>query len=394
MLQQKLYRRVTRFSSALLLVGSTLLPIAAQNPGSAPPPQPVEQEKGEKSTSPEPPKSQRPDPKPDPKAQLDRLQKEILKGTQPVQSGGQSSQPDDPLESFSNEAIKIDTDLIQLDVTVIDPYNNPIFGLSKDDFTIYEDKVKQSLESVSSEEIPISFGIVVDTSGSMRDKLQTISDSALSLIKQKREDDEVFVAQFKTEYETVQDFTVDENDLEWAIGQLFTTGGTSLLDAIINSSKYAQKEGKRRRRAVIVISDGLEANSSIKEKEALDAIRENEVQLYMIGFIKREELSASFGKTPAMKAKELLLRLAEDSGGRAFFPNDLSEIPAIAAQIGKDLRTQYIVSYYPTNEKKDNTYRSVRVDVKPQSGQRMVARARQGYFAGGEKEIKQSELDK
>ncbi|HKX29913.1 MAG TPA: VWA domain-containing protein [Blastocatellia bacterium] len=319
---------------------------------------------------------------------------QILKNAQTAKPGNGEGQPDDQLESFSNESIKIDTELVQLDVTVIDQFNNPIFGLNKDDFTIYEDKVKQNIESVSAEEIPISFGVIVDTSGSMRERLQTVSDAALSLIKQKRQDDEAFVAQFKTEYEQVQDFTNDESDLEWAVSQFFTTGGTSLLDAIITSSNYAQKEGKRRRKAIVVISDGLEQNSAVKEKEVLEAIKENEVQLYMIGFIKSEELSTAFGKTPAMKAKDLLLHLAEDSGGRAFFPKDLSEIPAIAAQIAKDLRTQYIVSYYPTNEKKDSTFRSLRVDIKPKAGQRLVARARQGYFANGETEARQSSVVK
>jgi Ca-activated chloride channel homolog len=284
--------------------------------------------------------------------------------------------------------------LVQLDVTVIDQNNKPVYGLKKEDFTVYEDKVKQVLENVSTEEIPISFGIVVDTSGSMRPKLQTVSDAALSLIKQKRQDDEGFVAQFKTESEIIQEFTTDESDLEYAVGQFFTSGGTSLLDAIISASDYAQQKGKRRRKAIIVISDGLEQNSKIKENEVIETIKENEVQLYLVDFVRVDELSTLVGKTPAMKAKELLLRLAEDSGGRAFFPTDISEIPAIAAQIAKDLRTQYIVSYYPTKEKRDGTYRSVRVDITPQGGQRMIARARQGYYANPEKETKQSEVVK
>ena len=401
---QRLYRKISVFSLASLMVGTTLGPASAQNPTPGSKPKATTQKKSDQSKQSES----------RPQSDLERLQMELFKNSQLNKAGSKAgsgtvgtakntggaaatgTETDEELDSFGNESIKIDTDLIQLDVTVIDQLNNPIFGLNKDDFTIYENKVKQVVESVSREEIPISFGIVVDTSGSMRSRIQTISDAALGLIKQKRQDDEGFIAQFKTDYETIQDFSTDESDLEWGVGQFFTSGGTALLDAIINSSKYAQQKGKRRRKAIIVISDGLEANSNVKEQEVVDAIKENEVQLYMIGFMKDEDLSSTIGKTPAMKAKELLMRLAEDSGGRSFFPRNLTEIPAIAAQIGKDLRTQYIVSYYPTNEKKDGSYRAIRVDIAPKNGTKMVARARQGYFAGADKdgEAKQSEVIK
>ncbi len=282
--------------------------------------------------------------------------------------------------------IKLDTDLVLLDVTVVDPNNNPVFDLKKEDFSVFEDKIKQNIEGVSREEVPISFGLVIDTSGSMRSKLQTISDAALDLIKQMRDDDEAFVSQFKAEPELVQDFTSDRRELEDALGELFTSGGTALLDAIIATSDYAQEKGKQRRKALVVISDGLEKNSSVKEKEVMEAIKENEVQVYLVGFIDEDDDSKSFfGKSPAKKAKDLLQRLADDSGGRAFFPKDLSEMPAIAARIAKDLRTQYVVSYYPTNDKRDGTFRKVNVMVNQPSNRKLIARTRQGYYARNEK---------
>ncbi|MBO0797896.1 MAG: VWA domain-containing protein, partial [Blastocatellia bacterium] len=281
----------------------------------------------------------------------------------------------------SSETIKIDTEMVTLDVTVIDQNNNPIYGLSKDDFAVFEDKVQQQIEAVSREEIPISFGIVIDTSGSMRNKLKTVSDAALTIIRQKRPVDEGFVIQFKSEPELVQPFTYDESDLESAIGELFTHGGTALLDAIINSSGYAHDQGKQRRKAIVVISDGLEKNSSVKEKEVIEAIKENEVQLYMIGFIEEGEPTSPYMKSPSQKARELLEQLAYDSGGQAFFPKDLNELPAIAAQIAKALRTQYVVSYYPSNAKHDGSFRNVQVDVSSRAGQKMIARTKQGYYA-------------
>jgi Ca-activated chloride channel homolog len=283
--------------------------------------------------------------------------------------------------------IKLDTDLVTLDVTVVDQDNNPVFDMKKEDFVVYEDKIKQNIDGISREEIPLSFGVVIDTSGSMRAKLQTVSDAALDLIKQMRDDDEAFLSQFKAEPELVQDFTSDKRELEEALGELFTSGGTALLDAIIATADYAQEkaitsDGQRRRRALVVISDGLEKNSTVKEKEVLEALKEDEVQVYLVGFIDEDEEGKSFfGKSSSKKAKELLSRLAEDSGGRAFFPKELSEMKAIANQIAKDLRTQYIISYYPTNDKRDGTFRAVKVSVDQKGSRKLIARSRNGYYA-------------
>jgi Ca-activated chloride channel family protein len=293
----------------------------------------------------------------------------------------QGAQADDP-GTPGEDRIKIDTDLVNLDVTVIDQNNNPVFDLKKEDFSVFEDKIKQTIEGVSREEVPVSFGMVIDTSGSMRSKLQTVSDAALLLVKQMRQDDEAFVASFKAEAELVQDFTADGRELEDAISQLFTSGGTALLDAIIATADYAHEKGKRRRKALVVISDGLEKNSSAKEKEVMEAIKEDEVQVHLVGFIDEEmEEKGLFGRSSAKKAKDLLLRIADDSGGRAYFPKDINEIPAIAAQIAKDLRTQYVVSYYPTNDKRDGTFRAIQVSVNQNSGRKLIARARRGYYA-------------
>jgi Ca-activated chloride channel homolog len=282
--------------------------------------------------------------------------------------------------------IKVDTDLVLLDVTVVDQNNVSVMSLKKEDFSVYEDKVKQAIENVNREEVPVSFGLVIDTSGSMRTKLQTVSDASVSLIKQMRVDDEAFVASFKAEPELVQDFTADRRELEDAISELYTSGGTALLDAIIATADYAQEKGKRRRKALVIISDGLEKNSSVKEKEVMEAIKEDEVQVYLVGFIDEEmEEKSLFGKSPAKKAKELLSRIADDSGGKAYFPKDISEIPAIAAQIAKDLRTQYVVSYYPSNDKRDGTFRNIQVSVNQAGGRKLIARTRRGYYARNEK---------
>jgi Ca-activated chloride channel homolog len=284
-------------------------------------------------------------------------------------------------QDIDDGSIKIPTEMVQLDVKVTDQTGRPVAGLTKNDFVVYEDKVSQSIESISSEEAPVSMGLVIDTSASMRPKLYTVSEAARGLIGQMRPDDEAFLAQFKAEAELLQEFTSDRRVLEDALRNLTVSGGTALLDAIIATADHAHVKGKRRRKAIVVITDGLEKNSSAKEKEVIEVMKEDDVQLYLVGFVDKVEPGDLFGRSPAQKAKDLLIRLAEDSGGRGFFPTDERETPAIAAQIAKDLRDQYVISYYPSNDKHDGSFRSVRVMVDPGDNRKLIARTRQGYYA-------------
>ncbi len=300
------------------------------------------------------------------------------KKKEPLQRKG--AEADEPGEKGYIE--RIDTDEVLLDVAVFDQIGKPFENLKEEDFTVYEDKVKQEISSVRLESVPLSLGIVIDTSGSMRTKLQTVSESALGLIKQMKETDEAFISQFKAEAELVRDFTRDKRDLEDGLNELYTGGGTALLDALIATADYAQEKGKQRKKALVVITDGVEKNSAVKEKEVTKVIQEDDVQLYLVGILDEAEETGSLFRRGS-KAKDLLIRLAEDSGGRAFFPKDASEIPAVMAQIAKDLRAQYLVAYIPTNAKKDGTYRTIKVTVNPKDNRKMIVRTRQGYTAKG-----------
>jgi len=284
-------------------------------------------------------------------------------------------------QDTGGESIKIPTEMVQLDVKVTDQNGRQVSGLTKNDFAVYEDKVSQSIEAVSSEEAPVSMGLVIDTSGSMQSKLLTVSEAARGLIRQMRPDDEAFLVQFKTEADLLQEFTSNRRALEAALGNLYTSGGTALLDAIIATADHAQEKGKRRRKALVVITDGLDKNSSAKEKKVMEVMKQDEVQVYLVGFVDEENSGGFFGGSPAKKAKELLTRLAEDSGGRAFFPTDVKETPAIAAQIAKDLRAQYVISYYPNHDMRDGLFHTVRVVANHGDNRKLIARTRQGYFA-------------
>jgi Ca-activated chloride channel family protein len=296
-------------------------------------------------------------------------------------------------QDVGGESIKIQTEMVQLDVKVTDQTGRSAPGLTKDDFAVYEDKVAQNIESVSSEEAPVSMGLVIDTSGSMRAKIYTVAEAARGLIRQMRPDDEAFFVQFKTEAELVREFTSDRRSLEDALRELYIGGGTALLDAIIATADHAHEKGRRRRKALVVITDGVEKNSSAKEKEVIEAMKEDEVQVYLVGFVDKEESFSLFG-SPAKKAKDLLTRLADDSGGRAFFPTDVRETPAIAAQIDKDLRAQYVISYYPNNDRRNGVFHTVRVVVDHADNRKLIARTRQGYYAHNDKGTSQGAGEK
>jgi Ca-activated chloride channel homolog len=281
-------------------------------------------------------------------------------------------------QTDKEKTINIKTDLVIVDVQVMDQKNQPVFDLfKKEDFSVFEDNVKQEIAHISRDGVPVSLGLVADTSGSMIAILRTVCDSMLDLVTQMRPGDQAFIAQFKNESELVQGFTFDRRKLEDAIGKLYASGDNSLLDAIIATSDYAKEKAKNRRKALIVFSDGQENNSIVKEKEVIEAIKQNEVSLYFVGIIGQNPYAKS-----SKKDGDLLLRLATSSGGRAFFPKSAREIRAAAAQIATDLRTQFVLGYYPNNDKRDGTFRTIRVAINTKGKRKLIVRTRQGYYAG------------
>jgi Ca-activated chloride channel homolog len=296
----------------------------------------------------------------------------------------QDQEPSKPSSQEKNDqpeqAIKISTEMVSLDVTVSDQNNQPVYLLKKEDFTVFEDKIQQQIISVNREEIPLSFGIVIDTSGSMRSKLYAVVDAARYLIKEMRPNDECFISQFKTEAQLVKGFTSDKHELEVALDELFISGSTALLDAIIATSDYAQKKAHQRRRALVVMSDGLENNSAARERMVKQMVKEYDVQIYLVGIVDKGKFNI-LGRSPESKARDLLERLASDSGGRAFFPKQPEEMTGIATQISQDLRAQYVINYYPRNDVRDGGYRTVHVEVNPKTHHKLIARTREGYYA-------------
>ncbi len=277
--------------------------------------------------------------------------------------------------------IVIKSDLVVLDVAVFDKDNKFVGDLKQEHFQVYEDQVLQSVQFFSREDAPISLGFVIDTSGSMRRKLPAAVQAALTIVKATRPGDEYFVIDFKEKAELVEEFTSRVADIEDALDNLLAGSGTAMMDAIAVSADYANQEGKNRRKAIVIMSDGDERDSFYNRKQLVDLMREYNVQVYIVGF--PDELndeSGIFKKSQRRKAVDLITDLAGESGGRAFFPETNAEVAEVARQINTDLRSQYSIGYAPTNDKADGSFRkiSVRVD---DGKRKLVVRTRSGYNA-------------
>lgn len=295
----------------------------------------------------------------------------------------------EPVPQDREDPIKLDTSLVILDVTVVDPSNNPAMDLKQDQFQVLEDKIPQKIEFFTREQVEISMVLAIDTSGSMRAKLDTVIKASTSLVKESRKGDEVAVLEFKDQPELLEEFTTNIGDVVDTLQGLIASRQTAMLDALYLGADYASKEGRNRRKAVVIVTDGIDKDSYYKFNEVVNHLRETDVQIYLIGFT--NDLSKDgawvFGKSDKEKAENLLKQLAEETGGKAFFPKELAEVHTIAQQISTDLRTQYSIGYYPTNSKKDGTFRSVKVNVNG-GNRRLVARTRNGYTAPREGETR------
>jgi len=298
--------------------------------------------------------------------------------------------PPEP-EIDEGSTIVVNTELVTLNVRVIDRNNRPIDNVRENEFHVFEDGVLQPIESFTREEIPISYGLAVDTSGSLRSQLQAVIDAGKTIINSNKSGDETFLVRFisSDKIETVQDFTPNRDLLMDGLDSLYVEGGqTAIIDAVYLSAERVAEYKKgddndRRRRALILITDGEDRNSFYKEPQLFQRLREEDVQIYVIGFVNELDKDAGFiRKSPRDKAIALINRLATETGGRAFYPQSLSELPQIAGEIVRDLRTQYMLAYNPINKLRDGSFRTIKVAVDDASSRdKRIALTRNGRIA-------------
>jgi Ca-activated chloride channel family protein len=232
----------------------------------------------------------------------------------------------------------------------------------------------------------------VDTSGSLRSQLPTVIEAGKTIINANRPGDETFLVRFisSDKIETVQDFTNKKDLLVDGLDSFYVEGGqTAIIDAVYLSAEHVSEYkkgdllGDRRRRALIVITDGEDRNSFYKSEQLFARLREEDVQIFVIGFVNELDKEAGFiRKSPRERAVNLINKLAEETGGRAFFPESVADLPQIANEIIRDLRTQYVIAYNPTNKTPDGTFRAIKVTVdQPSNSDKRIALTRNGRLA-------------
>ncbi|HVI72601.1 MAG TPA: VWA domain-containing protein, partial [Pyrinomonadaceae bacterium] len=299
--------------------------------------------------------------------------------------------PTPPETLDPGDIVRINAELVELHVRVIDRNNRPINNVPKDQFHVYEDGVAQTIETFTREDVPISYGLAVDTSASLRTQIQSVIDAGKTIINSNKPGDETFLVRFVSsdKIQTEQDFTSNKELLMDALDNLYVEGGqTAVIDAVYLSAEHVSdyKKGNdtdRRRRALIVITDGEDRSSFYKQEQLFARLREEDVQIFVIGFINELDKEGGFiRKSPRDKAVNLINKLASETGGRAFFPESISELPQIANEIVRDMRTQYVIAYNPTNKTQDGTYRAIKVTVdQPTDSEKRIALTRTGRLA-------------
>ena len=287
--------------------------------------------------------------------------------------------PPPPPPAQAPYRMKRDVELVVLYASVLDDRGNFVPSLQESNFRVYEDKVEQKLSVFRKEDVPLSLGLVVDNSGSMRDKREKVNAAALTFVQTSNPQDEVFVVNFNDEFflDLDKDFTSDIRELRDALERVDSRGGTALYAALVGSMDHLKK-ATHDKKLLLVITDGEDnASGRITLQSAVEEARKSGTLIYSIGLLNEEE------KRAARHARKDLTTLASETGGAAFFPNSVEEVQSICSLVARDVRNQYVLAYYPTNMARDGTFRTVHVDVvnPPHTNGKLSVRTRLGYYA-------------
>jgi Ca-activated chloride channel homolog len=281
----------------------------------------------------------------------------------------------------AQQRIRVPTDLVALRVTVTDDKGQFVPNLQQDNFRVFEDKVEQKIAVFSNTDVPVTMGLVIDNSGSMREKRAQVNAAALTFVKTSNPQDEAFVVNFNDEYylDTEHDFTSDEQELNEALSRIDTRGSTALYDAIVGSLDHIKK-GHKDKKVLLVITDGDDDASRMTLEQALKAAEQSNAAIYAIGVFSDDDRKND--KRMVRHSKKVLAELADATGGMAYFPDSLDQVEPVCAQVARDIRNQYTIGYYPSNTVKDGSFRSIQLQLIPPRGRgKMFARTRSGYYA-------------
>lgn len=294
----------------------------------------------------------------------------LVLGAWAQQPAQQPPPPEPPSEgelTFSTAAR-----LVVLYCGVFDRRGRMVTDLERSAFKVFENNVEQSIRIFRQEDVPLSLGIIIDNSGSMRGKRSGVESAAVRLVKSSRRNDEVFVVNFNDEAYLDVPFTSDIAKLEEGVARIDSRGGTALRDAVSMSIDHLKAEGKRDKKVLLLISDGADtASVSTTAEKLIEKTQKSGVLVYSIGLLADED------RREARRAKRFLDMITKASGGAAYYPDSMNEVEAVADQVANDIRNQYVIAYSPANQALDGTYRQIKVTAGP----RFTVRTRTGYYA-------------
>lgn len=279
----------------------------------------------------------------------------------------------------ADQVFRAAVEMVSLNVTVTDQKQHYLTDLDSKDFSIFEDGARQDITYFNRTTLPIALSLLIDTSASMEQRLGTAQEAAVGFAKKLRAQDLAQVVDFDTRVEILQNFTSDATALETAIRGTTAGGSTSMYNALYISLKelvkvQARSDDEVRRRAVVLLSDGEDTSSLVTFEEVLDLAKRSATTIYAIGLQSRESaLSKGF-----REAEFVLRQLAQETGGRAFFPQRAEDLGGIYGEIADELASQYVLGYASTNPKRDGAWRRLTVQVGRQG---TTARTKRGYFA-------------
>jgi Ca-activated chloride channel family protein len=286
-----------------------------------------------------------------------------------------------PGQTSQSKKISVPTDMVALHATVTDERGQFVADLKSENFRIFEDKIEQKLSVFSRSDVPVTMGLVIDNSGSMREKRAQVNEAALTFVKTSNPQDEAFVVNFNDEYylDTNEDFTSDTQELNEALSRIDTRGSTALYDAIVGSLDHVKK-GHKDKKVLLVITDGDDDASRLTLEQTLKAAEQSDAAIYTIGVFSDDDRKNE--KKTIRHSKKVLSELAEATGGMAYFPESLDEIVPVCTQVARDIRNQYTLGYYPSNTTRDGTFRAVQIELVAAKGHgKLAVRARAGYYA-------------
>jgi len=265
---------------------------------------------------------------------------------------------------------------VRLNASVFDQSGRSIQTLGRDAFTVYEDGVRQTIAGFSHEDLPVSLGILIDSSGSMYDKRAAVDQASIDLVKLSNPQDEAFLVDFSTEAFIDQDFTSDISKLEQGLSYVKSSGGTAIYDAVVASADYLAKNAKRPKQVLLIVTDGEDNASSATLEQAIRRIQDLDGPvIYSIGL-----LFGDTSKSEARHARRVLETLSQETGGQAYFPKSLRDVDPIAKEVANDIRTQYTIAYHSTKAPELGGYRQIHVEARDKGYSHLVVRTRSGYF--------------